>query len=473
MEETSPSPSPTPKINPFHLPELMHRISRFVSLTDSIACAQVSKEWSETFIPIVWYEVNFSFQPRFADLSPDIVSKHGQHIRIINNAKTIYEVTAVANEAVKNLKSLRIEAAASVMHHIRTYEIVSRSIPSLESLRLSAASESVNGEASLTHFVSASSLIPFSSPLLGVAYSLTSLRIERLYLTREGLVSILQASPELIDLKLVSTVIVGSARQTIQHPGVETLAAGIECLFHGDSADPSPLSYFPSLTRLCTWQECPQIPIPTAKIKEDVARFCPLLTRYDLQGSRNLVHQFLAHVGRNVSSLMYGFSRIPGDTIMDILLHQATLQRLAVFSERSGASFDEDEVEEVSEPVQEFSQFFQLIPRGCSQLKHLDLHLLEMDMNEVELGEWICKDLRALRIRIKGLDTKESILKAIALWRKGCWRRRQEETMRLMTAEEEQDDRVDLSIEARVARHLLKLEKLQSVWLGCQTWGPI
>ncbi|KAG9069394.1 hypothetical protein KI688_010296 [Linnemannia hyalina] len=472
MEETTPSPSPTTKITPFQLPELMHRISRFVSLTDAIACAQVSKEWSETFIPVVWYEVNFSFQPRFADLSPDIISKHGQHIRIIMNAKSIHEVTAVANEAVTNLTSLRIEAAASVMHHIRTYEIVSRSIPSLESLRLSAASKSVNGEASLTHFVSASSLIPFSSPLLGVASFLTSLRIDRLYLTLEGLVSILKASPALNDLKLVCTVIVGSARQTIQHPGVETLAAGIECLFLGDPADPSLLSFFPNLTRLCTWQEHPQIPIPTAKIKEDVARYCPLLTRYEVQGSRNLVHQLLAHVGRNVSALMYEFSRIPGETIMDILLHQASLKSLIVFSERSGASFEEDEVEEVSEAIEEFSQFFQLIPRGCSQLKHLDLHLLEMDMNEVELGEWACKGLVVLRIRIKGLDTKERILEAIALWRKGCWRRRQEEAGALMTSEEEQYDQMDISIEARVARHLLKLENLRLVWLGCQTWRP-
>ncbi|KAH7047695.1 hypothetical protein BKA57DRAFT_463141 [Linnemannia elongata] len=158
---------------------------------------------------------------------------------------------------------------------------------------------------------------------------------------------------------------------------------------------------------------------------------------------------------------------------MDILLHQTTLQRLRVFSERSGASYDEDEVEEVSEVVQEFSQFFQLIPRGCSQLKHLDLHLLEMDMDEVELGEWACKDLVVLRVRIKGLDTKERILEAIELWRQGCWKRRQEEAGAPITLEEERDDQMDLSIEARVAHHLLKLEELRSVWLGCQTWGPI
>lgn len=33
-------------------------------------------------------------------------------------------------------------------------------------------------------------------------------------------------------------------------------------------------------------------------------------------------------------------------------------------------------------------------------------------------------------------------------------------------------DGMDLSIEARVARHLLKFEQLEVVWLGYKTWRP-
>ncbi|KAF8949137.1 hypothetical protein BGZ47_010640 [Haplosporangium gracile] len=310
------TPSSTAKTNPFNLPALRHRIS-----------AHVSNAWSATFVPIVWYEVDFSSQARFAGLSPNIINKYGQHIRIVKNAKIILEVTAVATEGVTKLTSLYIKAGASVMHHIRAYEIVSGIKPKLEYLRLFAASESANGQASLAHFVSASPLITFSSPLLRIASKLTVLRIERLYLTREGLMSILQASPELNKLTLISTVLVGSARQSIQHPGVKTLAAGIKCLFHGD---PTP--------------------------------------------------------GKN------------------------------------------------------FQRFQFLRPRS--------------------------------RRTWPGLDTKESIPEAIALWRKECWRRRQKETGILMAAEE-QEDQMDLSIVARVARHLLKFEKLRSVWLGYQTWRPI
>ncbi|KAG0254061.1 hypothetical protein BGZ95_006142, partial [Linnemannia exigua] len=87
-------------------------------------------------------------------------------------------------------------------------------------------------------------------------------------------------------------------------------------------------------------------------------------------------------------------------------------------------------------------------------------------------GKWICKDLKTLRIRIKDLDTKEKILKAIALWRKGCWRRWREQAG-TPVGEEGRLDETDMSIEARVARHLLKFHKLWKVWLGYQTWNPI
>jgi hypothetical protein len=465
-------PSSTIKANPFNFPELRKRISRYVSLTDAVACVRVSKDWSYTFVPVVWFEVDFSIHPRFADLSPDIVTKHGQYIRIVKNARTIPQVRALSNASVAKLRWLHIEAAASVMQNIRAYEIISRSIPSLEYIRLFATTESINGEYSLTHFVSTTSLSPYSAGLLGTTTNLTVLRIERLYLTHEGLLILLQANPMLIELIFVRTVLVGNISQSFRHPGIMKLAASVEWLFHGNPADPPLLSYLPNLKCLDTWQERLDTPIHTEKIKEDVARFCPLLTKYGLQGSRDLLHPFCTHIGRNITSVTFEFSHFPGDTIMALLLHKTTLKRVALYSERSGVSFNVDEVEPVSEGLQDISQFFQLIPRCCSRLKELDLHLHQMDMDEIEMGEWACKDLKILRIRVKGLDTKGKILEAIELWRKGCRRRRQEEAG-LVAAIEKKQDHKDLLLEERVARHLLKLENLKYVWLGYQTWAPI
>ncbi|KAF9922117.1 hypothetical protein FBU30_007806 [Linnemannia zychae] len=129
----------------------------------------------------------------------------------------------------------------------------------------------------------------------------------------------------------------------------------------------------------------------------------------------------------------------------------------------------------------------QQIPMACSRLEKLSFHAHEVDMYDIEGGDWICKDLEILQIRVKGLDTKEKIAKAVELWRFGTrerWRRQVKEskTAEMIEAdakeqeewkEDERKDEVskvqgsiDTSIEARVARHLLKFEKLQVVYLG-------
>ncbi|KAG0276235.1 hypothetical protein BGZ95_007814 [Linnemannia exigua] len=100
----------------------------------------------------------------------------------------------------------------------------------------------------------------------------------------------------------------------------------------------------------------------------------------------------------------------------------------------------------------------------------LDLHAHEMDMDEVEMGDWICRDLKEIRLRVKGLNIKDNILKAIVLWRKGCWRRWREQAGTPVAEEEGRLDETDMSIVALIACHLLKFDTLWTAWLGYQTW---
>lgn len=109
-------------------------------------------------------------------------------------------------------------------------------------------------------------------------------------------------------------------------------------------------------------------------------------------------------------------------------------------------------------------QFILLIPRSCL-VETLDVSTEMINMDVVDMGEWICKDLKILRVGVGGLDTKSKILDAVALWHKRFWRRRQEKAEALVAMEEQSE--IDLSIEARIARHL-NIDKLESVWLGCQ-----
>jgi hypothetical protein len=95
-------------------------------------------------------------------------------------------------------------------------------------------------------------------------------------------------------------------------------------------------------------------------------------------------------------------------------------------------------------------------------------------MDDIEMAKWGCKHLEVLYIRIKHLNTKEKIDRAIQLWKEGRsitviekMRSKEEETcasssLQSIIAILPEDN----SIETRVARHLLKFNELQRVWLG-------
>lgn len=463
---------------PFDIPELVRRISLFVSVKDALSCVLVAKSWSDHFLSVIWFHIDFHTQLRFTTLPLDVVAKYGRHIRIVENARSFRRVYVLANASVARLRELHIETTGSARQHVHAYEVVSRNIRSLEIIHLFAASDpdDMDKHDSSVHYVSVPALVPFFGASEGIASKLKILRLSELCLTHDGLVAILQASPQLYELALGGTEIVGKATQSFQHLGMKMLYASVECISQVYPFGPPLLSHFPSLTILSTWQDDPDLTIPTAKIKEDIARYCPYLTAFELEQPSTLLSCFCMHIGRNISELTFDYEHISLEGITAILLHQATLRQLMVFGASPDVDLEADEVPAVSRHFQEFSQLLQLIPRGCPHLETFDLALHEMDMDEVEMGEWTCKGLTTLRIRVKGLDTKETIQKAIVLWRAGCKRRYQEEEDKEMEGFEEETKRamrlngMDSSIEARVARHLLKFEHLDDVWLGYKSW---
>ncbi|KAI7827986.1 hypothetical protein BC939DRAFT_76644 [Gamsiella multidivaricata] len=109
---------------------------------------------------------------------------------------------------------------------------------------------------------------------------------------------------------------------------------------------------------------------------------------------------------------------------------------------------------------------FASLLRGCPLLTSVDLQQDE--------SEWACKQLQQLRVRIRGLDTKEKVNRALELWREGM----EKDETDLMDEEgkevvdgsnESHVKKEDTSIEARVAKHLLKFDELKEVWLGTRT----
>ncbi|KAF8944352.1 hypothetical protein BGZ47_004358 [Haplosporangium gracile] len=432
--------------NAFELPELIHRLSRFVKVSDAISGALVSKAWTNHFVSAIWFKIDFNIHLQFASLSPDVVAKHGHHIRIITNAKTLPQVSILANAGVNNLRNLQIETAASAIQYVHAYEIVFRNNRSLKNLHLTAI-PTANKQLSTAYYVSVPALIPSLGSLPPTLSKLRNLKIESMCLTHDGLVFILQGCPELSELRLPFTDAVGTPIQFFQHANVKVFGSTLKSIFPAALTGPS--------------------------VIEDVTLLCPHLTAYYLEDDTGaIVLNFLTDIVNNVSEIMYRYDNISSEIITTILLHQSTLKIVKHFNLEQEFDFEKEEIALVSDDFQVSGRYMQLIPRCCPDLKELRLSSHEMDMDVVEQGKWACQDLKTLRIRVKGLDTKDKVLKVIALWRKGCWRRWQAKAGRPI-AEEEEQEKTDLSIEARVARHLLKFDKLWWVWLGYQTWSPI
>ncbi|KAG0061485.1 hypothetical protein BGZ89_011408 [Linnemannia elongata] len=467
--------STAPTRNPFDLPEIILHLSQFVTDEDAISCALVSQTWTDHFISVIWYKVDFNTRPRFADLSPAIILKHGHHIRVIKNAKTLPHVNALAHPSINKLTNLHIETATSSLQNIRAHEIIFRNNHSLGKLDICAASVPTNKQDSLAHYVSAPALSP--CPLHGSS-KLTNLKFDNLIMTHDTLVAVLRICPSLSKLQLFSTDIIGDPTTTsalpYQHTGIKAFGSPLNRVFPTYSNGFSLLSHFPNLTTLCAWNYDRNFMVPAIRIKKELAQYCPGVTRFHLADSTGaLVTEFLTTIAnRDVDEFVFRSRHTSLELINTVLLHKKTMRTVMPYCPEECLDQDKNEVAPVSNYLQESSQLLQLIPRGCPELETLDIYFHEMDMDDVEAEEWACKNLMTLRMRIKGLDTAEKILKVIALWRKGCWRRWQKKAGTLMATSEKEDE-TDMSIEARVARHLLKFDRLWTVWLGYQTWTPI
>ncbi|KAF9906863.1 hypothetical protein EC991_000227 [Linnemannia zychae] len=423
---------------------------------------------------IIWFKVDFEVHPLFTDLSPDIIAKYGHHIRVVKNAKLPEQVSALNNPNINKLRDMDVEVTSSAEQHTHAYQIIAMNNTSIRNLQLFTEFASLRGRYPTLWHVSVSA---FDASQGLLSSTLETLELIGLSLTYDELLKILDFSPNLSKLRLYGSDISGSPTRSVQYPSVTLLAWSLSSIFPPGETCPL-LYYFPNLTTLSTWKSSYNFPIPTARAKREFARYCPRLTEFKLRDHVGLLTaEFITDVVINTTRITFDLSYLDPESLTAILLHQATLTRVSYFH-HVDFDYDKDQVAQISKGLQVTDEMIQQIPRKCSQLQRLNLPRHEMDMDIIEAREWICKDLRKLRIRIKGLDTKEKILKAISLWRAGCWRRGQKNSTGNTSAvaeEEEEEERFrgDLSIEARVARHLLKFEHLQWVWLGYMMWAPV
>ncbi|KAF9924476.1 hypothetical protein BGZ65_008310, partial [Modicella reniformis] len=98
--------------NPLELPEILREISRFVTLRDAVACAQVCKAWTDNFVSAIWHTIDFDVH-KLIKVDLMVLKKHGHHIRVVKNTKQVDHILVLLKSNASKLRRLYLNTTTS------------------------------------------------------------------------------------------------------------------------------------------------------------------------------------------------------------------------------------------------------------------------------------------------------------------------------------------------------------------------
>jgi len=457
--------------NTLELPGLLKRISRFVTLNDAIACVQVCKAWSDHFASAIWHTIDFAVHDNLHQMDAKVLARYGHHIRIVRNMKEHYHIMVLIVSNASNLRELFITMTATHEFYAKFNDLLRRVRTGIEGIEI------WQPPSDTAPFFSFDSLLP--NPNTSTSSKLSTLTIEGLNMTRDSFSSLLRACPALDHLTVRDTIFSSwlmydqDDTHYHRHTGLSHLTAPIEQVFKMDNQSknaPSLFVHFPTLEIWQTWSSSGSMIVSVQDLRKEVALYCPALTALLTSAPAPMTIDMLTHVFGDLTVICILNEYLSAEMVVAILEHYETLHCFITYVNGDGF-YDSEAIPEVgSTPLDTSGWIIQPIPRLCTRLKTLQFPLFEMDMEDIEKVKWGCHDLEELHVRVRNLNTKEKIERVIQLWKEGQITARRKEGNGESICSCSRLDKVippsDNSIEARVARHLLKFKKLRKVWLG-------
>ncbi|KAK3827988.1 MAG: hypothetical protein J3Q66DRAFT_434613 [Benniella sp.] len=467
----------SPPMNPLELPELLRRISRYVTMNDAVACAQVCRPWSEHFASAIWHTIDFAVHNNLHQMDTKVLARYGHHIRVATNMKDRNHIMVLIVSDASKLRQLSITMTATPEFYANFSDLLRQTNTSLERVEI------VQPSGGTTQFLTVDSLCPAAS--IGATSKLSILKLQGLTMTRNSFSSLLRSCPTLTQLEIRSSAILSwptydkSGAQCYRHTGITFLTAPVEQVFKMDSQSenaPSLFVHLPNLKTWKTWASSESITVSAQDLRKEVGRCCSMLTALWTSTPAPTTISMLTETFDDLTAICILNKQLSAEMAMAILNHRETLIQIMTFIPYD--NFYESEVipEVERNKLDTGGWIIQSLPRHCDHLQSLKLPVFEMNMDDMEKAKWGCHGLEGLHIRIQDLNTKEKIDRAIRLWKEGRIAIKKNQSngglesaysdLRLTNAISPSDN----SIEARVARHLLKFKKLRDVWLGWKTW---
>ncbi|KAF9392339.1 hypothetical protein BGX21_011052, partial [Mortierella sp. AD011] len=453
----------------FDTPELRLRIAQFVTLRDALSCVLVSKDWADSFSFAVWHTIDFDLQGRFILLDDEVISKYGSRIRSVKNIKDNIQVQLINNPAINRLAELTMAIGKTARFQACCFETLGRNSVTLKDIRISKSPQASNIE--LFFPIEGA----FRNVGTGARPCLSSLTFQGMTITRAAISSLLMALPVLSVLDLTSSTILPSILSEIyEHRHMSTLVASTSQIF-GCTSTPEQPSLFAHFPKLMQWRVCSESSSSTKvspkDIKSEVTLHCPNLWFLYLDVDGPTAGEIITKGFKSLWTICVRQDQLSPQLILAILRHSSELTNFTTFLQPQRQDDDDGELEEI-EVSQAPGWAIQQIPQQCKHLRSLVLPEQEIDIEDMEMSPWSCRFLRDLHIRIRGLNTKEKVDRTIQLWLE----KREKKSEAAKPNEDDDDyyggynddatpqaDVSALSIEERVADHLVKLKYLNKI----------
>ncbi|KAF9429396.1 hypothetical protein BGZ76_001360 [Entomortierella beljakovae] len=453
--------------NAFEIPEIRNRLSRFVSVNTAISCVQVSKAFSRDFVYPIWHTINFTTTPAFENLAPAVVAKNGRYIRVVEDVKNQTQLTLLLRVRLNDSKFSQIHLLSKIGCY---FDLIRRNQSTLTKLDI----ENTGNARDSSSYICLDSLTSMVQPQ---SSKLTYLAIQYQTLTRNSFVSVLRCCPALKTVDLWKTTIdLNFDVDDFQHKGVThfmSMMSDTLC-----AADYPILIHFPNLATWTTYLD-PKESLVGAK--DIVLKCCPYLTKLSATYTpTRVVISMITSLFFKVTSLTLDYKFMTQELVLAITRFPKWVS-ISVYHE-SDDTYKENQIYTPKDHFQASSWMIQLIPRVCHKLTTFDMTWHIMDMDEVEDGQWVCRNLKDHKVGIKGLDTIEKINATIDKYREGRRlmlgteseskesKSTESESKESESTESDDTELPDDPIEVRVARHLLQFDNLETIWLGTKIW---
>ncbi|KAF9146260.1 hypothetical protein BGX30_002516 [Mortierella sp. GBA39] len=513
MRASAPSRNPMKQQKPLDILEIRTNVGWYLDPSDVYSCALVCRDWAQTFIPLLWYTIDFLLQPQ---IPLSILKKQARHVRRLECLELSEKEEDTLrllcfSSRVRHLRHLSIAFCESEQVNIHGFDLLRRNRASLTFLKI--VGKPFESEVDI---VPAQYCIPPDVLVHPTASRLTDLSLHKIILTREGFAHMLRSSPCLKKLNLAtSNILTGGYIDTVGAKGTgrdRLTDQDSEDDYYSEEEDADRELYLSELESISS--------IKSSVVKSEVKACCPDLCTVGFSSSPSpAVEELITHAFENLVEVHFEKHNYTVGVFHSLLHHHSTLTSITTYAD-PGAALDSRLPEPIDDLFKDQGRVIQLLFQ-ILPLKTVCFEEHEMKIEWMEEKPWR-GTLEELSVRIEGLDTEQKIEKALSAWVE-CWSKykdvlhqsanllledssvgfsgtiKQDVPADIVVKREPVDEKHmtaqangnqgergmlaprvpnpldffvdDGSLEARVTRFLLQQPNLRSVWLGSEYWS--